>query len=196
MIELLVIGATLSVAAWAYGAQAHRRSTASRALERYAESRHLHFVPALTRDASPVVVSAKNDVEVRIDLFKLGQQPRTRAWASPKLADPHGCGVMSVAERGAFSIPHPSRQKIGHPEFDDVYILANGDQEDVDRLHDTIPTLLLLQARGRRGVWLIRDSQRVALSWLGMESDPLILDAAREVVGAVAAWDRRSLPYR
>jgi len=197
LIELLVIGATVTIAAWAAGAQAHRRFAAGRALDRYAQSRGLVFVPAPEnpRGASPRVLGSKEDVDYVVDLYKLGDEVRTRV--SGVIARGARTPVLSVAQRGAFAWNSTSNPEttIGDAAFDATYVVTSmGSPEDAESLKLTIPSLLLLN--GRRGVWLSSDGSRVSASWQGMESDPVILDAARDAVVMVASWHRPESPYR
>jgi hypothetical protein len=193
MIELLVIGATLTIAAWATGAQAHRRSAASRALERYARSRGLLFVPAppSPRGASPRVLGEKDELRYAIDLFRLGDEVRTRvSCASARGRAP----VVSASQRGAFAWNRPSAVRLADTAFDAAWIVTAGAAEDIEALRAVLRPLSFFDRR--RGVWLSSDGTKTALSWRGMESDPLVLDAAREVVLTVASWHRPDQPYR
>jgi hypothetical protein len=193
VIELLVIGATLTAAAWAAGAQAHRRIAASRALDRYAQSRGLVFVPppSSPRGASPRVVGAKDNVEYVVDLHKRGGEIRTRISAIvPRGRAP----VLSVLQRGAFSLEKEAL-RLGDEVFDRSYVVTSGSTEDAEGLREAKSALLLLDHR-RAGVWLSSDGFKVAVSWHGMESDPLVLDAARDAVVMVAGLHRTESPYR
>jgi hypothetical protein len=194
MIELLVLGGTLTLAAWAAGAQAHRRSSASRALDRYAQSRGGIFVPApeSPKGASPRVVGYKDGIEYAVDLYRLYGEVRTRVSAmvvrgrSPEI---------SVAQRRAFWIRREATVQLGEADFDDAFLVTAGVAADAECLRETKTSLLLLDHR-RSGVWLRSDGHKIALSWIGMESDPVILDAARDVVLTMAASHRPKLPYR
>ena len=100
MLELLVFGATITVAAWVAGADAHRRVAAARAFDRYAGARGLVFVPARARDASPKVSGAKEGIPFVIDLYRLNGDMRTRLSTDA----PRGrSAVLSVGQRGAFA---------------------------------------------------------------------------------------------
>ena len=56
---------------------------------------------------------------------------------------------------------------------------------------------LLKALRSRRAVLLSSDGTRVALTWEGIETNPLLLDAARAAVTALATMHApSSSPYR
>ncbi len=193
VIELLVLGATLATAAWAKGVQAHRKSTASRALERYASSRGLLFVPA-PRDSprsGPQVVGLRDDARFVVDLYRLGGEIRTRVSATPL----RGCTpVLSVLQRGMFTVGRAA-YRFGDETLDHAYVVPTGTAEDVDGLRAFAAALLHLHERCK-GVWLASDKGKVSVSWRGLESDPIVLDAARDLTLAVAAWRRSNVPYR
>jgi hypothetical protein len=202
MIELLVIGATLTIAAWATGAQAHRRSTASRALDRYAQSRGLLFAPppSTPRGASPRVLGSKDGVAYVFDLYRLGGEMRTRISSGSTQLSAGSAQlerelILSVSQRDAFVWKKAAALRIGDPTFDHAYVVTTGAAEDVEGLRQALPALLVLHQRAH-GVWLTSDGWRVTVSWRGMESDPLVLDAAREALILVAGWHRPESPYR
>jgi hypothetical protein len=173
LIELVVIGATLALAAGASGAQLHRRIVASRSLAAYATSRRHVFVPApeAPRGASPRVEGKREGVAFAIDLYKLRDIVRTRVSANVV------CGRLPRFEilRGRFLTETP-------------------DDADSIRHHagDAMKAL-----RSRRGVVLSSDGTRVAFAWEGIETNPLLLDAARDAVTALAQMHApASSPYR
>jgi hypothetical protein len=45
-------------------------------------------------------------------------------------------------------------------------------------------------------VWLGSDGATVTLTWSGVEMNPLLLDAARDLVVSLACWHRPEFPYR
>ncbi|MBX3211536.1 MAG: hypothetical protein KF850_05845 [Labilithrix sp.] len=194
MIELLVIGATLTIAVWAAGAQAHRRSVASRALDRYAQSRGGVFVPppASPRGASPRVVGTQDDVPYVVELVRLGGEVRTRLTATP----PRGrAPVLSVLQRGMFTTTKQATLRLGDEAFDRAYLVTGGAAHDAEALRVAKGALLFLDDRCR-GVWLSADGAKIAASWIGAESDPLVLDAARDAVVALAGLHLPEAPYR
>lgn len=173
MIELVVIGATLALAAGASGAQLHRRILAARSLAAYATSRRHVFVPApeSPRGASPRVEGKRDDVAFAIDLYKLRDIVRTRVSANVV------CGRLPRFEiaRGRILTETP-------------------DDADSIRHHagDALKAL-----KSRRGVVLSSDATRVAFTWEGIETNPLLLDAARDAVTALAQMHApSSSPYR
>ena len=173
MIELVVIGATLALAAGASGAQLHRRVLASRSLAAYATSRRHVFVPApdAPRGASPRVEGKRDEVAFTIDLYKRRDIVRTRVSANVV------CGRLP-----RFEISR-SRSITETPDDADSVAHHAGDA--------------LKALRSRRHVVLWSDGTRVALSWEGIETNPLLLDAARDAVSALATLHApSSSPYR
>lgn len=173
MIELVVIGATLALAAGASGAQLHRRLLASRALAAYATSRRHVFVPApdAPRGASPRVEGEQGDVRFVVDLYKLRDIVRTR--------------VSANVVRGRLP-----RFEVARGRF----VTETPDDAEAIRHHggDALKAM-----RARSGVALSSDGTRVTLSWDGVETNPLLLDAARDAVTSLATMHSPgSSPYR
>jgi hypothetical protein len=194
VIELFVLAGTLAVAAWATGAQARRRIAASRALERYSHSRALLFVPppARPRGASPRVLGSKDDVGYVIELVRLGDEVRTRVSATARRGR---APVLSVLQRGAFLLAKEPVLVSGDETFDHAYVVAIGEAQDAEALREATRSLLLLDERCR-AVWLSSDGHKVTLSWRGIASDPVIIDAACDAVVLLASWHRPESPYR
>ncbi len=176
MLELVVIGATLALAAGASGAQLHRRHLAARTLAQYATSRQHVFVPAPTapRGASPRVEGERGDVRFVVDLYRLGDVVRTRVSTHAS----HGQlpRVSAVKRRGPWVVQAPTP--------DDEHAVRHHAGE-VMRLLDR-----------RSDVTLACDGSRIALSWQGIETNPLLLDAARDAVTSLAGLRRPHAPYR
>jgi hypothetical protein len=173
MIELVVIGATLALAAGASGAQIHRRILASRSLAAYATSRRHVFVPPpdTPRGASPRVEGKRDGVPFGIELYKLRDLVRTRVSANVV------CGRLP-----RFEI---TRDRIVTETPDDTASIHH-------HAGDALKAL-----RSRCSVVLSSDGTRVALSWEGIETNPLLLDAARDAVAALATLHApSSSPYR
>lgn len=173
MIELVVIGATLALAAGASGAQIHRRILASRSLAAYATSRRHLFVPPpeAPRGASPRVEGKRDGVPFAIDLYKLRDIVRTRVSANVV------CGRLP-----RFEITRRS------------FVTETPDDSESIRHHagDALRAL-----RSRRSVVLSSNGTRVAFTWEGIETNPLLLDAARDAVTALATLHApSSSPYR
>jgi hypothetical protein len=194
VIEILVLGGTLAVAGWLAGAQTHRRLAASRALERYARSRGLVFVPApeSPKGASPRVLGSKDEVAFVVELFRLGKEVRTRVSA---VAQRGRAPTLSVLQRNAFLVEREAASSVDAGTFDLAYVVTTGEAADVEALRETTPLLLHLE-KTCQGVWLASDGHKVSLSWRGIASDPLVIDAARDAVTSVARWHRPAEPYR
>lgn len=176
MLELVVIGATLALAAGASGAQLHRRHVAARVLAQYATSRQHVFVPAPAspRGASPRVEGERGDVRFVVDLYRLGGVVRTRV--STLVGHGQLPNVSVVKKRGVYVMKTPTP-----------------DDEDAVR-HHAGEALRLLERRD--DVCLACDGSRVSLSWRGIETSPLLLDAARDAVASLATLRRPHAPYR
>jgi len=162
MIELVVLGATLAFAAGASGAQLHRKHHATRVLARYATSRRCVFVPAppSPRGASPRVEGERDGVRFVLDLYKIREVLRTR--------------VSALVVTGRL------------PRFDVVRGVVHAETpDDADSVRH-LAAEALVTFRARRDVVLSSDGTRVVFSWPGIESNPLLLDAARDAVTALA----------
>src|SRR5688572_19835472 len=197
MIELLVIGATILVAAGASGAQAHRRTRAARTLAQYAHVRDHRFIPAprRPRGSSPRVEGTRDDVAFVLDYYRLGGNLRTRVVCNltkgraPKLV---------VAQRSAFSRTFGSDAgavPTGDEPFDRAYRVTCSAPEDAEVLGPETRRCILRLDR-RSDVWLESNGAKVVLSWAGIETDPLCFDAARDAVCNIAAAHRPDSPYR
>ena len=196
MIELVVIGATLALAAGASGAQVRRRIVASRTLERYATWRSHLYVPAAKSRESPRVEGTKNEVSFTIDLVEVSGHLKTRVRA-PVTKGPSA--KVAVVQRGALGRALRTRAEgevpVGIASFDHSY-----------RLHGMVAGRGSGMARGsldglvcldeRSDVWLGSDGATVTLTWAGVEMNPLLLDAARDLAVNLASWHRPEFPYR
>jgi hypothetical protein len=192
MLELVVVAGTVVAAACAYGARAGRRSAAARALDRYASSRGAHFAPAPAAlpFASPRVLGSHEGVAYVLDLHRLSGQVRTRVSAEPRSHGPR----LSVLQRGSFAVGRPAALVLGDGAFDEAYIVNDGSAADAEALRAIRRPLLVLAER--RGVWLSADTAKIALSWLGVETHPRYVDAARDAVSTIATFHRPEAPYR
>jgi hypothetical protein len=192
VIELLILGATVAIAAWAAGASAHRRVSAARALDRYAAARGLVFKPAPDARASPQVRGTAEGVPFVFDLYKLGEEVRTRITTE----SPRGhAATLQVGQRDAFVWGREPVLALGEERFDRAYVVMMGSAEDADVLKEVCDPLLVIHEL-RAGVWLRSDMHRVTLSWRGLESDPIVLDAARTALLTLATRHRPGTPYR
>ncbi len=189
-----MLAGTFALAGWSATSHVQRRHAASRALERYARSRGLLFVPAPARPrgASPRVVSAEDEMRWEVDLFRLGGVVRTRVLAPARSGR---SPTLSLLQRDAFEIPNAAPVALGNETFDRAYTVMNGAIEDFEALRDVMPTLLVL-ARRAEGIWLSSDGANVALSWRGAEGPPLVIDSARDVVVHLAGRHRAQSAYR
>lgn len=196
MIELVVIGATLALAAGASGARARRRIVASRTLERYATWRSHSYVPAPRRKESPRVEGTKDDVAFTIDLVKIAGSIKTRVRAPVTKGS---SAKVAVVQRGALGRALRARAEgevpVGVPSFDHSYRL-HGMVPDEARawLEGSLQDLVCLDERS--DVWLGSDGATVTLTWAGVEMNPLLLDAARDLAVSLAGWHRPEFPYR
>lgn len=196
MIELVVLGATLTIAAAASGARARRRVAASRALERYATWRAHAYVPAPSAAQSPRVEGTRGDVAFTIDVVKISGRIETRVRARVSRTP---SAKVAIVQRGALARALASRAEgeveVGLAAFDRAYALHGVDARDARAWLDaSINHLVVLEARS--GVWLASDGATVTLTWSGVETSPLVLDAARELAVSLAHWHRPELPYR
>jgi hypothetical protein len=130
-------------------------------------------------------------IDFRVDLYRLGGEVRTRICS---VAARGRAPILSVAHRGAFSWRKRVSITTGDAAFDQAYVVTTGTAEDAERLHAVARELLVFTSRD--GVWLHSDGRKVTMSWRGMESDPLVLDAARDAVVKVASWRDTDSPYR
>jgi hypothetical protein len=196
VIELVLLGASLALAAGASGAQARRRIHAARTLERYAQWRGHVYVPGKRRKASPRVEGMKSDVTFTIDLVRVKGHLRTRVTA-PVSKRP-GARV-AVVQRSALGRALGGREDgetvVGIDAFDNAYRL-HGMAPDEARawLEESMKDLVCLDERS--GVWLGSDGATVTLAWSGVERNPMLLDSARDVVVSLASWHRPDFPYR
>lgn len=196
VIELIVLGATLAIAAGASGAQARRRILAARALERYAQWRSHLYVPGRRRKQSPRVEGVKNETAFTIDLVRIKGQLRTRVVA-PVRKGP-GARIAIVQRSGiqrALRTRDDGEMAVGIDAFDNAYrIHGMAPEEARVWLEESMKDLVCLDERS--DVWLGSDGATVTLAWSGVERNPMLLDSARDVVVSLAAWHRPELPYR
>ena len=196
MIELVVIGATLALAAGASGARVRRRIVASRTLERYAQWRSHLYVPAARSKESPRVEGTKNDVSFTIDLVRVSGNLKTRVRV-PVTKGPSA--RVAVVQRGALGRALRTRAEdevpVGIPSFDHSYRLHGMVPDEARQwLHGSLDGLVCLDERS--DVWLGSDGATVTLTWSGVELNPLLLDAARDLAVGLACWHRSEFPYR
>lgn len=192
MLELVVLGVTLTLAAWVAGASAARKTGAARALDRYAAARGLVFAPAPRPRESPTVSGAKEGIPFVFDLYRLNGEMRTRVTTDA----PRGrAAVLSVGQRDGFHWGRAPVLTLDEERFDRAYVVMTGTTEDGEALRTAKDPLLLMEGL-RKGIWLRSDGHKVTLSWRGLESDPVVLDAARDALVLVAAYHRPGVPFR
>lgn len=194
MIELVVLGATLALAAGASGAQARRRIVAARTLERYAKWRSHFFVPAPRGRESPRVEGTKNEVAFTIDLVKISGHVRTRVRGA--VTRSNGARLAIVQRSGlARALKTRGEVEVGVAAFDHAYRVHGMTPDEMCVwLEESLQHLVCLDERS--DVWLGSDGATVTLTWGGVERNPVLLDAARDVVISLASWHRPELPYR
>jgi hypothetical protein len=196
MIELVVLGATLAIAAGASGAQTRRRMLAARTLERYAKWRAHFYVPGARRKDSPRVEGTKDDVAFSIDLVKVRGNLKTRVRAPVS----KGPGAkLAIVQRGVLGRALRTRADdevdVGIEAFDRAYRVHGMSAEEARTwLETSMANLVILDER--HDVWLGSDGATVTLLWSGVEMHPLLLDAAKDVVVRLARWHRPEFPYR
>ena len=198
MIELVVLGATLAIAAGASGVQVRRRILAARSLERYARWRSHVYIPAPRGKESPRVEGTKGEVAFTIDLVKVSGHLRTRVRAP--VAKGPGARI-AVVQRGSLGRALRTRTRaddeveVGLEAFDNAFRL-HGMAADEARewLAESLGHLVILDER--TDVWLGSDGATVTLTWGGVEMNPLLIDAARDLTVSLASWHRPELPYR
>lgn len=196
MIELVVLGATLALAAGASGARLRRRIMAARTFERYARWRSHTYVPAPRGSASPRVEGTKDEIAFALDLVRVRGHVRTRATAA--VAKGPGAKI-AIVQRGhvsrALGKASDDAVDVGIASFDAAYrVHGMLPTEAREWLEATLAHLVCLDER--RDVWLGSDGAKVTLMWSGVEPNPVLLDAARDLVVSLAAWHRPEAPYR
>jgi hypothetical protein len=196
MIELVVLGATLAITAGASGARVRRRVLAARTLERYAKWRAHLFVPAPRRGQSPRVEGVERDVAFTVDLVRIAGRLRTRVRAPVRKGPGPRVAVVQRSAIGRALRAWSADDTIaGIEAFDNAYLL-HGMAADEARtwLEQSLAPLVCLDERG--DVWLGSDGATVTLTWGGIERNPLLIDAARDLVVGLASWHRPEFPYR
>ncbi len=79
--------------------------------------------------------------------------------------------------------------------FDEAYRIHGMTPDEAGLwLDGCLEHLVCLDARS--DVWLGSDGATVTLAWSGVERNPLLLDAARDLVVSLASWHRPDSPYR
>ena len=152
---------------------------------------------ALLCQASPVL--AGNEAEVAehlIDLVKIGGNLKTRVRAPVS----KGQGAkLAIVQRGGIARALRARSddeiEVGIDAFDRAY-RVHGMAPDEARtwLETSMGNLVILDER--HDDWLGSDGATVTLAWSGVERNPLLLDAARDVVVSLARWYHPEFPSR
>lgn len=195
ILEIGVIAATIALAVGAKDAERRRRRRALDTFETYARARSLFYVPPPKYPAgsSPRIEGKSNSAAFAVDLYRLGSEVRTRATAKTLR------GVapsIAIVQRGFFMrASAPVVAVSGDASFDRAYAVSGATAEDMSALREVVvPALVMLD--GREGVSLVCSGDEVRLSWSGVETDPLVLDAARDTVVSIATMHRSATPYR
>jgi hypothetical protein len=139
----------------------------------------------------------KNEAAFTIDVVRISGQIRTRARAVvPKGPGPR----VSIVQRsglGRALAPQPRGETttIGVDAFDNAYRLQGMAPEEARGwLGECLAHLVCLDERS--DVWLGSDGAMVTLTWGGVEVNPILIDAARDLVVSLACYHRPDLPYR
>jgi hypothetical protein len=153
-------------------------------------------VPAPRRNESPRVEGSVGEVAFTIDLVKVSGRLKTRVRA----AVTKGPGAkVAIIQRGGLGRAMGTRAEgespTGIASFDHAY-RVHGMEADEARawLETSMKDLVCLDERS--DVWLGSDGATVTLTWSNVEMNPVLLDAARDVVVSLALWHRPEFPYR
>jgi|GEM_PF-3585279 len=198
MIELVVLGATLALAAGASGATVRRRLVAARSFEQYARRRSHRFVPAPRGGQSPRIEGAKDDVPFTVDFVRVSGAVRTRIRA-PVVKGPGA--KLAVVQKGVLaralggSDAGRRDDAVGIPAFDAAYEM-HGMAPDEARAWVAGVLAALTCLDERRDVWIGSDGVTVTMLWGGVEKNPVLIDAARDLTVSLASWHRPETPYR
>lgn len=190
--------ATIAAVAGVKGAAAHQRHLAGRTLERYARVRGHAYAPEATTSGrrSPRVDGTKDEVAFAIDFCRIKSTLSTRVSAvvvrppAPRLAIVQRGGIaraLRFDEDGAVGFVDP--------RVDEAYRVRGASPADARSLLADHEALLASLDR-RSGVWVACDGVRASITWAGVETDPVVLDAARDLAIAAARWHRPEAPYR
>lgn len=180
MLELFVLAGSIAAVAATLAVDAHQRTAARRALERYAMRRGYRFALG-TKRSGPHASGRNGDVEISIDFCRVRGELRTR--------------VCAPTTRGRGPRAAIVQRRSGGASFEEAYRVHGVDPEGA-------PAMLSgcvepLQILGRRSaVWLTCNGERASLTWRGIESDIDVMDAAVDAVAAAAAWRAPAAPYR
>lgn len=198
MIELLVVGVTIVAMAGVKGAAAHQRVLAGRTLERYARVRGHAFVPESRPKGrrSPRVDGVVDGHTFAIDFCRVDGRLSTRVAA---LVARGPAPRFALVQRGrvarALGVIDDGLVGFGDAALDEAYRVRGASPAEVRALLATHHGHLAALDR-RSHVWFACDGAQASLTWAGVETDPAVVDAARDVVLAAARWHRPEAPYR
>lgn len=199
VLEILVVCGTVAVVAGAKGADLHRRHLADRTLERYARVRGCAFAPAsaVSGRPSPRVEGKLRDVPFTLDLCRIGARLTTRM--SAPIARPPAPRLALVQRarlaRALQLVDHGAIAGWDDPRLDHAYRVCGLPPDEARALFEPHHAILRVLDE-RSDVWFACDGGAASLTWSGVETDPAILDAARDLVVAAAGWHRAIAPYR
>jgi len=168
VVELVVIGATLALAAGASGFEGWRRIAGARALDRFATWKKCSYAPPNAEAKSARAFGTREGLAFAIDFCRVDGKPHTRVVvdsAAARLAR-----VTVQRRRGAYI----------------VYGLDPADTEE----------LLSSCSKIERDVTLTSDGHRMSVVWRGLETDPIAMDSAVDLAIAACRFERPDAPYR
>jgi hypothetical protein len=168
VVELIVIGATLALAAGASGVEGWRRIAGARALDRFARWKSCSYAPPTQNVKSARAFGTRAGIAFAIDFCRVRGTPHTRVV------------VDSPAARLARVTVQRRR---------DSYIVHGLDAADSG-------VLLSSCSKVDRDVVLSSDGRRVTVVWRGLETDPIVLDSAVDLAIAASRFERPEAPYR
>ncbi len=189
MVELVTAAVVLSAVGWWASGRTRRRIEASRVLDRYARSRGLVYVPAREAAASPRVRGRFDDTDCVVDLYRLGGGIRTRI--SALAARQPGARLFVVQRRSDAAVAITAVDPPSTPRTP-----WSPGRVTSPRSFARPPPRSSGSTGATAGVRLRSEDGRVALSWRGIETDPLFVDAAAEIVAGIARTDAPDAPYR
>ncbi len=168
MVELIVVGATLALAAGASGIEGWRRIAAMRALDKFAQWKKCSYAPPRAESQTARAFGMRGGLAFAIDFCRVGGAPHTRVV------------VDSAAARLA---------RITVQRRKSAYIVHGLDAADTDALLSSCSKLA-------RDVTLTSDGRQVTVVWRGLETDPIAMDSALDLAIGASRFEQPDAPYR